>query len=276
MNLPEEDWICNLCLVYPEKELNNVCCILCSIQGGAMKLSSVKKSSAFYKKIERLRGNTSSESLGYSNTFRILNDKNNIEIASRSSSNKVSLSNKISKFNDEKLEKGKMVISIDNSNFDIGNEFLSRQSTEKTAVQRFSSMDVEVEDYNETQKQIDSEIDNDNENNEDCTEETFKLEFADNEIKEKNKSSEVSDSKKNGKGKGIKDLSRTIKHNKKNRKKQLKSLNPSSRALEIYKTDLLKKCNEYAWVHVSCALWNPFVQINDFENKEDIKSNTKN
>lgn len=42
--------------------------------------------------------------------------------------------------------------------------------------------------------------------------------------------------------------------------------------IEIYKKDLLKKANDYVWVHVSCALWNPTVIIEDFFNKEDIKS----
>lgn len=272
MNLPEEDWICNLCLVYPEKELNNVNCMLCSIQGGAMKLSCVKKSSAFYKKIERLRGNTSTECLTYSNTFRILNDKNNFDLSSKSSD--------ILSSNNQKVEKGKIVISIDNSNLDIGNEYLSRQSTEKSAVKRATSMNIEGDDYNETRQEFINIIENENENyndnekDEDFTEETFKLEFGDrdNQIKENNNNSEVLDSKTNGKGKGIKIITKNMKNDKKNRKKQLKSLNPTSRALELYKADLLKKCNEYGWVHVSCALWNPFVQINDFENKEDIKS----
>ena len=56
--LPEEDWICNLCLVYPKEEINNIECCLCSIGGGAMKLSTLKKNSALYKKIWRLRGSS--------------------------------------------------------------------------------------------------------------------------------------------------------------------------------------------------------------------------
>ena len=43
INIPEDDWICNLCSVYSEKEKDNINCLLCSVQGGAMKLSSIKK-----------------------------------------------------------------------------------------------------------------------------------------------------------------------------------------------------------------------------------------
>ncbi len=241
---------------------------MCSIQGGAMKISSVKKTSAFYKKIERLRGNLNSECLTYNNsTFRIANENSNFDAASKlSSCNASSYNNDL--INNSLIKSEKIVISIDNTKFENGNDLISHQSTEKTAVQiKFSNEMKNDKTCSLNKEDSKTRIKNDD----DVTEDTFKLEFDENEIIENDKLCKLSEKNKNGKGKGVKDLS-TVKINKKNRKKQLKLVNPNSRAQELYKYDLIKKSNEYAWVHVSCALWNPFVQINDFENKEDIKS----
>lgn len=174
-NLPDEDWICNICLVYDKEDINNIECCLCSVKGGALKLSQLKKNSSFYKKIKRLRGTM----------------------------------------------------------IDIGNE-----------------ADGEVD------------VDFDCENNE--------------EEKEREKEKEKEREKKEGEGIGkCKGKNRKIKTKsigsivKKQSNSQLLSI---SEQYEIYKSQVKKKSNSFVWVHVSCALWNPNIILDDFVNKEDIKS----
>lgn len=159
-NLPEEDWICNICLVFPLEERNNVECCLCSVRGGAMKLSQLKKNSSFFKKISRLRGsskvefNDNEEEGNQVNAPEVLKSESNI-------------------FNLNKLE-----------------------STEQS--------------YSNKNKKITSQC-----------------------------------------------LS-------------------NSELYNIYKQQILKKANDHVWVHVSCAIWNPNIIIEDFYNKEEIKSKSLN
>lgn len=56
---------------------------------------------------------------------------------------------------------------------------------------------------------------------------------------------------------------------KKNKKKQKKGEQPSNTE-DDSKQKLLKICNEYEWIHLSCAHWVAEVNIKQFDTKTDI------
>lgn len=182
-SLPDEDWICNVCLVFPKEEINNVECCLCSVKGGAMKLSHLKKNSAFFKKINRLRG--------------------------------TNLSNKF---------------------------------------------EIEIEDEIKDELILSNPVSN-------VIQESFKLEIERNESIDIINSIKEDKCHKSKKGKKNKASTNCIKN-----KNQVLS---NTEIYNIYKSQVIKRANEYTWVHVSCAIWNPNVIIEDFPRKEEIKSKIK-
>jgi hypothetical protein len=55
LDIPNEDWICYSCLAFGLEKSKYVECILCSVTGGAMKPSFLKKSSAYYNSVYNFR-----------------------------------------------------------------------------------------------------------------------------------------------------------------------------------------------------------------------------
>lgn len=219
-----------------------------------MKLSSVKKSSVFYKKIERLK--FGSYSFEEAENFLINSDNcnnltnGNIEIEAEIENNndeeisveKGSESNiNFSKFKEEtkkSVSNTKITTHTKNSTC-YSNNFISNDNNSIIEHSNLKERNEVVSYSEKIQLTRDSSICNlSNKNDLNLT----------NDLNLKKKKSE-------------------------NMKKVLKKIsNPISRAMEKYRLELRRKAAEYCWVHVSCALWNPLIIINDFENKEDIKS----
>lgn len=211
-----------------------------------MKLSCIKKNSAFYKKTVRLRG----DFYGMESKF----DLNKINSINNFSNQSFNVSNTPSNMENNNYEKFQNTISADKECNYFSNK---NQSKEEEADIKLSennegeTQEIEVSRFNSFKIPIGACISDLKNNYQSPDEESEDIANKDSDCVEKKK-----------------DKKKSNKNNKKDEDPKFLV----TKAIEKYNNELIKKSIDYAWVHVSCALWNPQVQFNDFDNKEEIKS----
>ena len=278
--IPEEDWICHLCRAFNDINVcNNMECILCPNLGGAMKPSTLKKSSHSYKIMIKSR------------KFPLLKDNNN----KSSNINNNNLNNSISFFDEnkdeKKMENNSTVKNNNNSNinndsnYNIPENNLFFPDINQTPENLISFNNINnnsnIDANNNTNNNNIDFISNNNNN-------IFIINYPnnnssfDNNLYQQNNNSINScrSSNLNKETESLYSNSSSIKINTKdeyninnnsfnnknnNLKKQLKIKSQN----EIYLSDRVAK--ENAWVHLSCALWLPELNISNFDLKEKIK-----
>jgi hypothetical protein len=296
VEIPQEDWICETCLAFGEKS-KEIECILCPVTGGALKPCSIKKNSSFYSAIINLRKKNKNENLinfNFGEPLNIVKNEQEFELDGKLGSNIVKIdldedicskedSNKIPTEKSESQKKeDEMVIDdgerlcIDQSLFEVnGNEILGNNIETNIKIVK---MDIE-EETNDIRTNIDNNDSKDDKK--DLSGKTTDVPKSEVKLKRTFFSVEVAPFNADN----VSNLDtnkhsvKSCQHKSKGRqKKEKKKEEPKKEGKIKYNpvntfAILMKQAIENAWVHLSCACWIPDVLINNYEKKEDIKSN---
>ena len=267
--IPEEDWICHLCKAFDDVNISkNMECILCSELGGAMKPCTLKKSSHSYKILLKFRKCPSLQD----NNLKNINLNNNLinfnsnEI--KDEKNPENINNEIISKNDNQINEINNIdnnqdISHSNSQIPIVNNSTINNNI-NTPINNIIN-DLETPTKNPlNDSPINSNINPNNMN--------FPLPppslYSSNINKETESIySNSSSNKKEEKFESNTNLNSNSNINLPNipSKKQ----NQKKQKTEIYLNEKIAK--ENAWVHLSCALWLPEINIKNFDLKEKIQ-----
>jgi thiol-disulfide isomerase/thioredoxin len=287
--IPEEDWICHLCRAFNDINVcNNMECILCPNLGGAMKPCTLRKSSHSYKMMIKNRKNPSLKDNNYKNLN--INNNNNL-INSIFDENK----------DDKKMESNSNLKSKNISNFSIttkiieNNICLSDMNSNQTPnIENLMSNNNTNNDNNSNINIIANGSKNSNNNSNEMTSNNKNItnspnnnsnndKYNNNTNQHNNNSQSCHSSNINKDIDSIysnsfsnKNITKDDNNNNNNtnpinnkNNQLLKKQQKSKSQNEIYLSDKVAK--ENAWVHLSCALWLPELNLANFEFKEKIK-----
>ena len=277
--IPDEDWICHLCRAFDDI---NICskmeCILCSNLGGAMKPCTLRKSSHSYKIMIKNR----------KNPFL----KDNINKNYNLNNNLINVENK-----DNKNVENKINNNIKNENKNINssiteNNLINFENNQNPNIQNLTPPNVnniiQIININNSHNNNNNDLNSISNNNNNQTN-SVNNNSSNNENNTQNNILEVS-SRSSNINKDTDSIISNSSSNKINTKeenennntntninpinnylnKNLKKQGQKSKAQnEIYLSE--KIANENAWVHLSCALWLPELNLANFDLKEKIK-----
>ena len=278
--IPEEDWICHLCKAFNDVEISkNMECILCSKLGGAMKPCTLKKSSHSYKIITKNRKNPFLKD----NNLKNINLNNNLinfiskEIKCEKNEENI-LDSDISK-NENKINNNNNTLNENNkeniSNTQIPS--IQKQTTINEINSQINNTNNDLNLVNENSFfNTPLNIPNNNNNNTSNINMSNPSLNSSNIIKETESiysNSSFNNNKKEEKFESNTNLNSISNINLPNIPNQT-SANNKKHAQKKQKTEIYlneKIANENAWVHLSCALWLPEINIKNFELKEKIQ-----
>ena len=278
--IPEEDWICHLCKAFNNVEISkNMECILCSKLGGAMKPCTLKKSSHSYKIMIKNRKNPFLKD----NNLKNINLNNNLinfiskEIKCEKNEENI-LDGDISK-NENKINNDNNAIN-ENNKENISNTqipTIPKQTPVNEINNPINNTNNDLNLANETSFfNTPINLPNNNSNNANNVNISSPSLNSSNIIKEtesiysnssfnNNKKEEKFESNTNLNSVSNMNLPNVPNQNSTNNKKHIQK----KQKTEIYLNE--KIANENAWVHLSCALWLPEINIKNFELKEKIQ-----
>ena len=278
--IPEEDWICHLCKAFNNVEISkNMECILCSKLGGAMKPCTLKKSSHSYKIMIKNRKNPFLKD----NNLKNINLNNNLinfiskEIKCEKNEENI-IDGDISK-NENKINNDNNAIN-ENNKENISNTqipTIPKQTPVNEINNPINNTNNDLNLANETSFfNTPLNLPNNNSNNANNVNISSPSLNSSNIIKEtesiysnssfnNNKKEEKFESNTNLNSVSNMNLPNVPNQNSTNNKKHIQK----KQKTEIYLNE--KIANENAWVHLSCALWLPEINIKNFELKEKIQ-----
>ena len=285
MVIPEEDWICHLCKAFNDEKISkNMECILCSKLGGAMKPCTLKKSSHSYKVMIKYRENPFLKDNNFKNINLNNNLINNISNEIKDEKNVESTVNDNESKNENKLNNINENLNENISNFSSGQIPEVPKSTTANQINNPINNTINDLNSNENIPSFLSPINNNNANNNINNNISSPSLNSSNIIKETssiNSNSSMNNNTSLRKSEKFEssthnthiisslnihpsDPKNTSSNNIQNKKHlQKKQKN------EIYLNDKIAK--ENAWVHLSCALWLPEINIKNFDLKEKIQ-----
>ena len=272
--IPDEDWICHLCRAFDDKNIrNNMECILCPNLGGAMKPCTLRKSSCSYKmmlknrKLSLLKDSNNNKNLNLNNNLI-----NSFSISEENKDNKnlENIKSEISHNNNQDnncffsdINQSSNTISLvppnPNTIINIINNNISTNSINNDLISNSNNNNIVIT----------NSINNNNTNNENNLNQNNLLEAS---IRSSNLNkdsdsiiSNSSSNKVNSKEENENNNNPINSNNHLSKKQSQKSKSQN----EIYLSDKIAK--ENAWVHLSCALWLPELNLANFDLKEKIK-----
>jgi hypothetical protein len=253
--IPEEDWICHLCKAFNDMNVcNNMECILCPNVGGAMKPCTLKKSSHSYKLMIKNRKSPNLKDNNNKNNYKNNNNlKNSIFFIDKNKNGKKKEINNHNNYLNSNINNNS------DNNVTEKNIFFSDISQTPNIVNLISSNNINANNS------INNSIYNNSDNNSNQQINNSIQSYRSSNLNKETESlySNSSSIKIN---EDITNITNPI-NNKNNHllKKQIKLKSQN----EIYLSDKIAK--ENAWVHLSCALWLPELNIVYFDIKEKIK-----
>ena len=279
--IPEEDWICHLCRAFNDINVcNNMECILCPNLGGAMKPCTLRKSSHSYKMMIKNRKSPFLKDNNYKNNN--INNNNNLinsisifdenKDGKKMESNSNLKSKNISNISGTtKIIENNIFLSDLNSNHTPNIENLmsinNLNANESKNSSNNSNNDITSNNKNIITNSLNNNSNNENNNNNINQQNNNSPRSSHSSNMNKDSDSIYSHSFSN-KIITKDDYNNTNPINNKNNnapKKQQKTKSSN----EIYLSEKIAK--ENAWVHLSCALWLPELNLANFEFKEKIK-----
>ena len=280
--IPEEDWICHLCRAFNDINIcNNMECILCPNLGGAMKPCTLRKSTHSYKIMIKNRKNPFLKE----NNNKIINLNNNLI-------NSISISddNKDNKNMENNINNNIKNENNNNNNIHENNIFASDISQipnrenlippNPNCIMNIINNNIKTNSSN-NDLNSNSNNNNNNNNNNNLTNSLNNNSNNENNIMQNSnildascRSSNIKDSDSILSSSSNKINTKEENENNNNpinnNKNLLKKQSQNKRAHnEIYLSEKLAK--ENAWVHLSCALWLPELNLANFDLKEKIK-----
>lgn len=260
-NKKADEFICELCSTFDLETVYNVECILCPVKGGSMKKTNVKIGSEYLRKLNKLRkeNNNSYESfyVGLLNYFKKRKKKK------KKDTNFVQVRNNIDKL---KIEHEKHLISIDinhlNDELVINRSQANVSRKENATKYNLIQSSILSKDFYDCNTLLNDNVAN-NFIHEISNDETI-LPFSENNINENNIYN-----------------SNTL-HKTRNKIYKYKLTNNDEFATKNEKKKKKKEENlntinmKYAWVHLSCVLWNSSIHVDNFNKKEEFQSKILN
>ena len=270
--IPDEDWICHLCKAFDDKNIcNNMECILCPNLGGAMKPCTLRRSSHSYKmmiknrKYAFLKDNNNKNSNLNNNLFNSISiseenkDNKNIDnIKSEISHNNNQDNNGF--FSDINQSSNTLslvppnpntIINIINNKINtnsINNDLVSNSNNNHIATNSINNNTNNENNLNQNNLlEASMRSSNINKDSDSILSNSFSNKINTKEENENNNNNPIN------------------KNNHLSKKQSIKSKSQN----EIYLSDKIAK--ENAWVHLSCALWLPELNLANFDLKEKIK-----
>jgi hypothetical protein len=258
--LPKEDWICHPCTAFGLEKSKLIQCVCCPVKGGAMKPSTLKKSNNFFIYVNNLRQKDEKDFNIKSNHKPSKANPSADQEFKSTSQKKISLN-----FNQENIKE-----SLFNENFSLSavtirdNEHEHYNEHEQFKLNKNNNL---ILNENKSVNQISNFLFDTNKTKTD-------KEFSDlnssqiNESESKKTSASVMNlkSKKRGRQK------KTGKNRNKNKSQKEESTQVIDGKINSESLSNSKIFYEYAWIHLSCALWTPEIIIQDFQRKDEIKS----
>ena len=278
--IPEEDWICHLCRAFNDINVcNNMECILCPNLGGAMKPCTLRKSSNSYKimiknrKIPFLKDNNYKNNINnnlinsifdenkdYKNMENNSNikNKNNSNISNNNSTNNIIENNMLfHDLNQAPNTENMLTINNINNNLNVNASKNSSNNSNNDLASNNNNNGLVTNSLNNNSNN-ENIINQQNNNSQSC--------HSSNNNKETDSIySNSSSNKMNLKDDNNNNINPINNKNNPLLKKQQKTKSQN----EIYLSDKVAK--ENAWVHLSCALWLPELNLANFDLKEKIK-----
>ena len=258
--IPEEDWICHLCRAFNDINIcNNMECILCPNLGGAMKPCTLRKTSHSYKVmmknrlLDKNRNNNNNLNTPSNNSF-----SNNEEIKGDKGDGNNNNSN-INNKSESNLYFSEISGFQENSNLNHINTINS--SININPIQQINNSDLNSTSNNNNNNILTNSINNESNTG------TNLLEHSPHSSNVKNDTDSLYSNSSANKN-NSKEEENNNKKNHNHNKHKIKS-QKSKVQNEIYLSEKISK--ENAWVHLSCALWLPELNIGNFELKEKIK-----
>ena len=274
--IPEEDWICHLCRAFNDINIcNNMECILCPNLGGAMKPCTLRKSTHSYKIMIKNR----------KNPFLKENNKNNNLNNNLINSISISEDNKDNKNMENIINHNSKNESNFNSNIHDSNLFSDINQTPNrdnltppnaNCIMNIIHSNIKTNTNNNDLNSNNNIKDNiiltnshnsNNDNNIMQNSNILDASCKSSNIKDSDSILSSSSNKINTKEENENNINNNPINNNKNLLKK-QSQNKKSHN-EIYLSEKLAK--ENAWVHLSCALWLPELNLANFDLKEKIK-----
>jgi hypothetical protein len=245
--LPKEDWICHPCTAFGREKSKLIQCVCCPVKGGAMKPSTLKKSSNFFLYVNNLKqkedndcnlkfnyklSKSTPSEFEYKSSSYI---KNSLYFYQENALNEnLSMSAVSIKDHEEfKLNKNNNLILNENKSLNQITNFLI-ESNKTRADKEFSDLNSTVLNENESKKTLTS----------------------------------IMNSKSNKRGRQ-KNTSKS-KNKKRDKKEDSSQINEGKTNTELISNT--KSFYDNAWIHLSCSLWTPEIIIQDFQRKDEIKS----
>ena len=281
--IPDEDWICHLCRAFNDKNIcDNMECILCPNLGGAMKPCTLRKSSHSYKIMQKYRKIPFLKDNNYKN-FNLNNNNlfNSISISNEIKDDK-NMEN-ITINNNEKKESNNNII---NNNINENNDFFSEINQTPKSDNSLQPNNNNITNGLNVNNNNNNNIDINSNNNNLLTNSPNNNSNNENNINLQNNISPSCRSSNNKETESI--YSNNSSLNKNNSKEENNNINPINNSCNKNEKQLLKKqtqkiksqndiylsekvAKENAWVHLSCALWLPELNLANFDLKEKIK-----
>lgn len=251
--LSEEDWLCNLCLAYPKEKVFNVQCLVCPVLGGAMKLCNINKSSRFYQEVQQIRNSKSKfpSNQDINSSDHLISseqDVKSIQFSMGSTLLKKNLSEDQEELKDEEVTIDNIINNLERLNLDDScnnTPSIAFKSSEKENI--FEDCSLESQHFSNLNRNAKKE-----------------------EIEKDSKSKKMNSPQLShynpiiGKPKIVKKL--------KNKNCLRAKLSKLSKFVYLVrqKDFVNKNAENLAWIHVTCALWNPQIRVKNFKNKEGI------
>ena len=303
--VPEEDWICHLCKSFTDKNtINNMECILCPNRGGAMKPCSLKKSSHSYKIMIKNRKNPSLK-----DNINKNNNLNNNLINSISDENKNNKNNGYNENNENKINNEANINNNQESNIFASEnnhspniETANLMHPNANCINKVINNDIDINitknnnsnsdlNSNSNNKSINNSLNSNHNNDKNINNLQNNIFEASCHSSMVNKDSDSIISNSLSHKMNSKDENENINNNNDintNTNNSNNEVNTNTNNNNNLNKNLLKKnsqktksqneiylsekiANENAWVHLSCALWLPELNLANFELKEKIK-----